>query len=285
MWNSFSAQALMLNYLEQTAIYNALNFNSSPGPGLAKNSTGVERVIAAFLCPSDSNSGGGHQNFNNYAASFGATTDNMYNWDNVRYAATNSHGPHGSSGMFTFAMAYGLRDCTDGSSGTVAYAEWLVGDGQGSNYGGKNPPSKYRGNMIIGAPQATPAFHSAFQNSAAVLLALQQCADAFKTMTTGIADIKGLRWANGASGFTMFNTILTPNDSQFRYGGCRMDGSPPNNWPDNSFVIGAASAHPGGANTLFADGSVKFIKDSISRNIWWSLGTRDGGEVVSSDSY
>jgi hypothetical protein len=33
------------------------------------------------------------------------------------------------------------------------------------------------------------------------------------------------------------------------------------------------------------DGSVRFVKDSISRVTWWSLGTKDGGETVSSDSY
>jgi hypothetical protein len=34
-----------------------------------------------------------------------------------------------------------------------------------------------------------------------------------------------------------------------------------------------------------ADGSVKFIKDSINMQTWWSLGTRNGGEVISSDAY
>jgi len=34
-----------------------------------------------------------------------------------------------------------------------------------------------------------------------------------------------------------------------------------------------------------ADGSVKFIKDSVSQVTWWALGSREGGEVVSSDSY
>ena len=34
-----------------------------------------------------------------------------------------------------------------------------------------------------------------------------------------------------------------------------------------------------------ADGSVRFIKSSIDLDTWWSLGTRAGGEVVSSDSY
>jgi hypothetical protein len=33
------------------------------------------------------------------------------------------------------------------------------------------------------------------------------------------------------------------------------------------------------------DGHVVFIKNSVSRNIWWALGTRAGGEVLSADSY
>jgi hypothetical protein len=34
-----------------------------------------------------------------------------------------------------------------------------------------------------------------------------------------------------------------------------------------------------------ADGSVRFIKDSISMQSWMALGTRAGGEVISADSY
>ncbi len=33
------------------------------------------------------------------------------------------------------------------------------------------------------------------------------------------------------------------------------------------------------------DGSVKFVKNSISQNSWWALGTKAKGEVISSDSY
>ena len=47
----------------------------------------------------------------------------------------------------------------------------------------------------------------------------------------------------------------------------------------------ATSNHPGGVNTAMADGSVKFLKDSISMQVYESLGTRGGGEVISSDSY
>ena len=42
---------------------------------------------------------------------------------------------------------------------------------------------------------------------------------------------------------------------------------------------------PGGVNVLMGDGSVRFIKDSISPITMRSLVTRAGGEVVSSDAY
>jgi len=45
------------------------------------------------------------------------------------------------------------------------------------------------------------------------------------------------------------------------------------------------SRHPGGANMLFADGSVKFLKDSINPVAWRALATRNGNEVISADQY
>ena len=42
------------------------------------------------------------------------------------------------------------------------------------------------------------------------------------------------------------------------------------------------SFHPGGANAVFADGSVHFLKASIDIRIFAHLVTRAGGEVVSS---
>jgi prepilin-type processing-associated H-X9-DG protein len=43
---------------------------------------------------------------------------------------------------------------------------------------------------------------------------------------------------------------------------------------------GAGSSHPGGFNTAFADGSVRFIKNSINVQTFRALITRAGGEVV-----
>ena len=47
----------------------------------------------------------------------------------------------------------------------------------------------------------------------------------------------------------------------------------------------ASSLHPGGLNTAFADGSVKFIKNSIGLETWLAIQTPNGGEIVSSDAY
>jgi prepilin-type N-terminal cleavage/methylation domain-containing protein/prepilin-type processing-associated H-X9-DG protein len=48
---------------------------------------------------------------------------------------------------------------------------------------------------------------------------------------------------------------------------------------------GFVSMHPGGANLLFADGSVHFLKNTISLITYTALGSRNGGEVVSAGSY
>jgi prepilin-type processing-associated H-X9-DG protein len=43
--------------------------------------------------------------------------------------------------------------------------------------------------------------------------------------------------------------------------------------------------HPGGANVLLCDGSVRFLKDSTNQYTIWSLGSRNGGEIISADSF
>jgi prepilin-type processing-associated H-X9-DG protein len=98
-----------------------------------------------------------------------------------------------------------------------------------------------------------------------------------------ITSHRGYRWASASEG-SVFNVGQTPNDRQYPFNVCRPQGNPSQS--DNGRIsLPATSAHPGGVNTLFTDGSVKFIKDTISRPTWWALGTRAGGEVVSADAY
>ena len=52
-----------------------------------------------------------------------------------------------------------------------------------------------------------------------------------------------------------------------------------------SLNITSRSRHSGGVNSLFCDGHVQFIKDTINVTTWQGLGSRNGGEVISADSY
>jgi prepilin-type processing-associated H-X9-DG protein len=53
-------------------------------------------------------------------------------------------------------------------------------------------------------------------------------------------------------------------------------------YPSSRISTTANSYHPGGVNTGMADGSVKFIKNGINVQTWRALGTRNGGEIISS---
>jgi prepilin-type processing-associated H-X9-DG protein len=232
---------------------------------------------------------GQKQNNNSYAASYGATTSGLYNWTFGPYANyTMGESAADSSGLFTIGKSYGMQSITDGSSNTVAYSEALVGDGNGSEFAGNvTNPSRYRGNYITGTVTTAAGAEkmlNIFANPTLIFTSLSQCVAGFQTSLTAIQDDRGFRWCMGTTGWSMFNTVQVPNDTQYPIGGCR-DGGVPGQFPNDGFSYGASSAHAGGANVLFGDGSVKFIKSSISYPTWWSLGTRNGNEVISADSY
>ena len=65
-------------------------------------------------------------------------------------------------------------------------------------------------------------------------------------------------------------------------GGLATYGTCPINCSNSS---AAYSFHPGGANFTFADGSVKFLKETVNFNVYIALVTRANGEITSSDSY
>ena len=104
--------------------------------------------------------------------------------------------------------------------------------------------------------------------------------------TTQFQATRGVRWHYGAPGHSMYNHLRPPNDKR---PDCR--GGLPHStrsdplWSWLSLNIAARSKHPGGVNSLLADGHVQFIKDSINVATWQALGSRNGGEVISADGY
>src|SRR5438270_3850735 len=115
---NMSAQAMMLPYLEQSPVYNSLNFSFGAEYDLGMNQTGVLTIIAGFLCPSDPNAGS-RLNTNSYYVSMGTTTDYMFtpgvaggaNWMGTTPNVTFT----GTTGVFAQAISYGVNHCTDGT--------------------------------------------------------------------------------------------------------------------------------------------------------------------------
>ena len=56
-------------------------------------------------------------------------------------------------------------------------------------------------------------------------------------------------------------------------------------WNNRDYIVTARSNHPGGVNLLLADGSVRFVADSIHLDIWQALSTPEAvaGEALATD--
>lgn len=52
-----------------------------------------------------------------------------------------------------------------------------------------------------------------------------------------------------------------------------------NSAADGDFMVGASSRHPGGVVITYADGSTRFVSDTVDQSIWFALGSANAGEV------
>jgi len=288
-WTAWSAQAMLLPYMEQMPLYNAANFswNCCQYGDQARdtNVTVALTRIATMLCPSDGNAG--MTNINSYLASLGSSpirygSDAGVNGIFTVYASTATGSP-----PINRSPSNKISSVTDGTSNTIAFGEGLVSDGQNR---------KYRGNGMTGVGTAPGALNSqinASDNTPLVMQALQAC-NTFWSGTSmlgnpsnpnaaGLKNYLGQRWALGERGYTLMNTIVPPNSTQYPWALCGFTCVGCS--PEGSNFANASSNHPGGANYAFADGSVKFLKATINMQTYWALGSRNGGDVLSADSF
>jgi len=273
-WNGWSAQAVLLPYLEAVPIYNAINFMFDPLVCASQpfQNTAFLTVIPSLLCPSDSWSGHTGGFLNNYCASIGTTIGVVQNYG------------QDSTGIFSYQQCHGLSAIGDGSSNTVAFGESLTG-----NAGNK---ANYQGNGVAGV--CYNWVYDASANPTQTIATLQICNNGWKQAITsgnyygGAPNIgvnRGWYWGWGAEAMTLINTIVPPSSNQYPWNACRSGCTCGNYDMDHAEIANVTSNHPGGANVLFGDGHVQFVKSSLSMQIWWAIGTRDNGEVVSSSSY
>ncbi len=176
----------------------------------------------------------------------------------TNYVANNGTGTVGygliasGDGLFTQTPAR-IGDITDGTSNTAAFSESTLGNGSVPAGASAADPRR----VVLEVPGGNDPTPDA-------------CAAAAGTFS----GTRGGRWLDGHYGNTLYNHFYTPNPAGTWDCG---------NGSHNKGLATARSYHAGGVGVLYADGSVRFVRDAVPQGVWRAMATRRGGEVLADD--
>ncbi len=276
---AFGAFAMILPQMEQSAAYNAINFNLAAGgprglwgglPAGAINSTGLGFRVSAYVCPSDapqtpSIGDGNAYSQTSYVPSGGT-------WNVVAYySGPDCWQQDAGNGAFDDATSYQPGSFTDGLSQTLFV-------GETARFRNEPDPQMNQWSRPGYYPVST-----AFDPTGKTVRPQGFAFEVPRINALMMAgDYPGGSAGPGISGGSPGANPLPP-------GTAWPDTSDYKGWLQNLPLYkeygqwGFRSQHPGGAMFLSGDGSVKFLKDSIDLATFRALGTRAGWEVVGAE--
>ncbi len=251
--NAWSAMARILPQIEQESLFRGINFSQgyNAQPGIST------KRVSTFMCPSEVNDVGygtdatyGHKHWPiNYvinSGTWGVLTDKA----NTMKVGDGAFGPN---------QSYNSHAFLDGLSNTLAVAE-----------------VKTMTHRINGAADTT---------TFATPLAPPTDLTSLSLGTFNKTNYTHVEWVDGKTYHTGFTTTFPPNH-KLLYNDSGVDYdvdvvlAKESSIGDTYNAITSRSHHTGGVNTLFMDGSVHFISDSIRLETWRALGTRGNREVI-----
>lgn len=173
----------------------------------------------------------------------------------IQFDTTSYHISHGldSRRKDGYRFARTPKDVVDGLSNTTAVAEILTlpsTPAAPSTPGMNASLDPRRPRHLIGHPRNLEEFYDDCQ------------------------DINNDIQAGQLHGFDNYHHAMTPNKYHCVF---IVGRSPDSTAPSEART--SSSLHTGGVHVAMGDGAVRFINNSIERNIWWAIGTRDGGET------
>jgi prepilin-type processing-associated H-X9-DG protein len=228
-----------------------------------------DKNIPIMLCPSDPNNGtpfglnNGPWARGNYAANAGPgwlnqTRDGVSGTDGSTTNPPRFNAFSGAPGGGIFGVNWGttlpsLTSSEDGSSNTIMFNEVRAGLNENDRRGvwamGLAGASVTAGNAI--GDCTTPNDTAEFSD-----------------------DIEDCALVRSSLGLNQLNS--PPSMGPLKMG-CSNDNRP-RNWPN--WQAQARSLHTGGVNAAFADGSIRFIRDDITQEVWFYLLSRNDGRPL-----
>jgi prepilin-type N-terminal cleavage/methylation domain-containing protein/prepilin-type processing-associated H-X9-DG protein len=267
-YTTWGVTSRLLPYLEQGPMYSAMNFTlkySDPS-----NTTVSYTPIKGLLCPSEPNTL--PDTNSNSSTPFGVSD---YGWCVGDWYVFGGVGATSNRSAFAINVSRTYASITDGLSNSITNShvktyqpllKTCFANGSAGTFSGLSDPNNI--------PPPTPA-------------SISYIAAAYSAGSCKI-DTAHVKWAIGSACYDGFTTAFPPNTLQ-------LVGSPAADYDLDTIdehnggptwaAVTSRSYHPGGVNTLFGDGSVKFVKSTINGYTWRALGTISSGEVISSDSY
>ncbi|MFO0797982.1 MAG: DUF1559 domain-containing protein [Gemmataceae bacterium] len=252
---TWSVLAQLNPYLEQTAVYNSMDLKQpmydATNQITAANRFAVVQKVSIFLCPSDRGVP--------VSSAYGVTDMGPTNYV-ASHGTGLSGGGYGSpiaaDGVFPAVNGVKVTDITDGTSNTAAMSESILGDGAEvtpTQPGDEQVAYKYTG------------YSGTLPSDA-------NCAGS-PTLWNGY-NRRGFMWASGEARCVSYNHYYTPNSKSFD---CVA------NDPSKTYIAvgyrAARSRHTGGVNILLADGSTRFVTNSVPLPTWQAIATRAAGDL------
>jgi len=247
--DTYSALARILPYLEQSGLYNLVDFN------LAANSQPqvMAQRVAPYLCPDEINDKARPTVPVRYPLNYAVNVGTWFVWDPNSGQVGNGALPINRSNR--------IADFIDGTSNTIglaevkAYQSYMLGTGN-PNALNAPPPTTAADTLAYGGSLKAAAGHTGWTEGqtfhTGFTFAHVPNTDVIYTDPTGQYDVDYISNRDGSSATKMSYDAVT-----------------------------ARSYHSGNiVNVLLMDGSVKTISENIDLGTWRALGTRAGGEVL-----
>lgn len=277
---SISGWVQLLPQLEQTALWDDIRTGfPSWGPAPTVTTYAPWRAKIPFLvCPSDVRiQSVGNTGYSNYRFSIGTFSFNNHE----SFAAIGTAGDLSGTdsgeivdGLFGVFTRYGIDDCIDGTSSTIAIGERCKG--RGKSMVGNNE-------VVSGIAQVSGLVGDlASVASDAAMCAATRHPTNRQFFNTGVTFCElpwnpGSRWCDGRPFYAGLSTVLGPNAPM-----CMLDVTTDDDWG----IWTASSRHAGGmAQFCFADGSVHALHNEIDLTTYRALGTRAGRELINDDEW